>query len=112
MIATLIAGGALALSRSAAEEGSFRLAACRHTMQSAQAFGDATFCDRLALGVHKLIASLLDRVADLRGEPDRIEAFPGVPFDEIAGLIIKSPTCAFPPPLNRVQKPPPGPNGE
>jgi len=97
MVATLIAGAALAVVLSAAEQRSFRVAARHHNMKNLPAFGGDW--DRSVLGYHyhTLMERMLDYVADLRGEPESTDPFPGVSYDEVVKLLNESPKCVFPP---------------
>lgn len=97
MVATLIAGAASAVVLSAAERRSFRDAARHHNMKTLAAFGGDW--DRSVLGYryHTLMERMCDLVADLRGEPESTDPFPGVSFDEMVKLVNESPQCVFPP---------------
>jgi len=95
MVATLIVGGALALVLSAAERGSFRLAASHHSTKALPGFGGDWDRSWLGYHYHTLVSRMLDYIADLRGEPDCTDPFPGVTFDEIVKLLNESPSCGF-----------------
>jgi hypothetical protein len=100
MLATFIVAGVLALCLYATEKGSFRLAAIDHFDHcSIQLFSlrDITFRDRRILSYHQDMAWMLNRVADLRGEPQTFDPFPEKSFEEIAKAMNDSPWCVFPP---------------
>jgi hypothetical protein len=97
MLATLIVAGGLARGLCASEKGGFRLAALEHCSIQSLSPRDTTFRDQCAISYHQFMARMLDSVADLRGEPQRLDAFPERSFGEIVEALNEIPSSAFPP---------------
>ncbi len=53
---------------------------------------ERTLRERVAKGYHFGMAKLLDCIADLLGEPERLDAFPGKTFEEVVRSVEESPS--------------------
>lgn len=110
IVAVAAAATTLGLGINTVRHTHFRRLAVSYVVFDLRDPQDLSWRDRLIRIYQDIMADVLDRTADILGEPVREDAFPGKTFEEIRASVEEAPSCRFPhllpPSINRSTRDP------
>ncbi len=96
MVAVAVAATLLGLGINTVRHTEFRRVAANYYVFDLRDPAGLTLRDRAWRRCRNVMAYISDRIADWHGEPERLDPFPGVPFEEIIKSSQEQPGCRFP----------------